>query len=119
MYQSKHDINDPYFKSIYKNVKTHLQSFISIWDEEDVYPIMFEFANYLIENCFDTKVLEKGANFINEALDEGASGTEDLVVLQVFQVMFAHPECSNRFKKYLNNRASIIFHDAYIKWNKA
>jgi len=113
------DINDnKYFMNILENIHNHLPQFVSIWENEDIYPIAFEFGQFLLENKDNREIQDSGKEFINEAIDKGGDETEDLIVLQIFQQIYPDTNFSNVFKLGLSDKASKIFTKFYEEYKK-
>jgi hypothetical protein len=116
MHSKEIDIKDDYFLNILDNIRKYLPSFETIFDKEDIYPIMFEFGNYLIDNIHDIDTVKSCAYFINEAIAKGTSLTEDLVVLQVFQLLYDDRKQFNNFEILLEPKVKTIYEKYYKLW---
>ncbi len=111
--------NDNYYHNFLDNIKRHLPDFITEFDSEDIYPIAFEFSNYLIDNYEDEIILEKCINIINEALEKGRSLTEDLIVLQVFQLLYEDKKKHKDFESYLMGDKKALYIKHYKLWKQS
>lgn len=111
------EIKDEYFNNILRHIRHYLPDFVSIWEDEDViYPIAFELGNYLIENFNDKSILLKGALFVNEALEQGSSEVEDLVVLQIFHLFYENKSRYKDFENFLNPQSKEVYEKFYKLW---
>lgn len=112
-------INDSFYNRILEKISEHFLSFNSVFDKEDViYPILGELGTFITENFHQENIRLQAINFINEAIEQGGSETEDAIVLQVFQKFYEDVTLTNEIKQLLKNKASIVFEKYLNEYNK-
>ena len=98
--------------NFYNEIKTHLKSCVPtfVFDETDeVYLILLEFSQFMIANINNAMQFEACCHFINCAVDDGQSHSEDAIVQQIFQPLYAKKEFTNKTKPFLNEKAVALF----------
>lgn len=112
-------INDSYYNSISEKIHEYFPSFNSIFDEEDgLYLILGELGTFITENFYQEKVRLQAINFINEAIDQGGSETEDAIVLQLFEKFYEDVRLTNDIKMLLGSKALFVFDKYLNEYNK-
>lgn len=112
-------IKDNYYNGILEKIDEFFPSFCSIFDKEDgVYPILSELGTYIIENFELEEIRKSTINFINEAIEQGGSKTEDAIVLQLFQRFYEDDKLSNQIKKSLHPKVLNVFEKYFDEYNK-
>lgn len=108
-------IKDTFYNRIYEKIDEHFPSFTSVFDKEDgIYPILGELGTFIAENFYQENIRLQAINFISEAIEQGASDTEDAIVLQVFQKFYEDTRLTNEIKMLLCDKALSVF-DKYLK----
>ncbi len=112
-------IQDDFHNRILEKVEEYFPSFNSIFDKEDgIYPILGELGTFIIENINREEIKIQTKNFINEAIKQGGTETEDVIVLQLFQKFYADEILSNKIKTLLNLKAVEVFNRYLEEYNK-
>lgn len=103
-------IKDNYYENIIERLGFYNPDFHSIFEKEDgIYLIMGDLANYVLINAKNKDIIENTSKFINEALSMGGSETEDIIVLQLFEVFYESELISNKIRENLDNHSKEIF----------
>jgi len=103
-------INDDFYGQLLSLLRMQVPEFVSVFDEEDgVYPILGEFARFIISNFGKEELMIKCFNFINTAMEKGKHETEDAIVVQIFEQLYGHRELISNVKSYLKGKALEIF----------
>lgn len=103
------------YNDIPKYIRKHIPEFVSIFDDDEIYPLVYELGSYVIDSFSNEKLVIKAAAFINEVLELESSKIEDLIVLQFFQQIY--PLAVNQtvfFKSQLSKKSRHIY-DVYCK----
>ena len=108
------DINsDKYYNKIPKRLQDIIPEFKSMWDEEDVYQMLFEFGEFLLENFENDKVCANCFRFINEALTVGGKKTEDAIFLEVLHLIYPEPDLISKARNKISPSLVDIFDKGY------
>jgi len=106
-------INDEYYNEIIDRLRSIVEEFY--FDETDeLYLIMFEFSQFIIDNVNNEGVFVKCCQFIDDAILRGKDKTEDIIVTQVFQPLYNCKDCIELCRKYFNSN-SLLFFEKYLK----
>jgi hypothetical protein len=112
-------INDSFYNRILEKIDEYFPSFRSVFDTEDgVYPILGELGTFITENFYNDNVRVQTIDFINEAIEQGGSETEDAIVLQLFQKFYEDASLTNEIKMLLDDRALLVFDKYLNEYNK-
>lgn len=111
--------NDDFYENLVQVLNIKVPEFTSLFDEDDgVYPVLGEFGRFLIEYINDNSICTHAQNFINAALMQGGSETEDAIVIQVYQQLYLQEdEIVVKFKSGLNDIALSTFEKYRLKFN--
>jgi len=111
-------IEDNYYNGILEKIDSFFPSFCPIFDKEDgVYPILGELSTYIIENFELEEIRQSTIAFINEAIEQGGTKTEDAIVLQLFQKFYEDDKLTNQIRKQLNHRTLDVFENFFKEYN--
>ncbi len=111
-------INDSFYNRILEKIDEHFPSFKSVFYKEDgIYPILGELGTFITENFYQENVRLQAINFIEEAIEQGGSETEDAIVLQVFQKFYEDETQTNEIRQLLKNKALIVFEKYLNEYN--
>ena len=105
--------SDKYYSTIPKRLRDLIPEFETIWDDEDVYQMLFEFGEFLLENFENDKVCAKCFEFLNEALTEGGNITEDTIFLQVLHLIYPEPHLISKARNKLTPSLVAIYDKGY------
>lgn len=111
-------MQDIYYNNILDEVNKFVPEFQTIFDKEDIYPFMFEFGQFIIENFQNEEILGRSVRFINDALKTSSTLIEDLIVIQIFQQIYSDKKLLIRFKDKLSIQGNIIFDKYYVEYKK-
>ncbi len=112
------NIDDEYFWKILFHIRTHVPEFASIWEEDDVYPIVYEFSEFILNRVENIELRKQVVSFIDEAVEQGRPPTEDLLVLQLFQPLYVNQEWKKFLEENLSNKAVFIFKKYFEAFKK-
>lgn len=107
----------------YNNIKAELRRSVPqfAFDEDDeVYRVMFEFSQYLLEHIGKEEVLRRCCAFINDAVMRGGNATMDVTVLQVFAYIYDRSFYREHCKKYFHKDVIPVFElyfEYYLQYN--
>ncbi|MBN8572951.1 MAG: hypothetical protein J0M05_03475 [Candidatus Kapabacteria bacterium] len=108
-------VNDSFYNRILEEIDAHFPSFKSVFDKEDgIYPILGELGTFIVENFNQENIRLQAIGFINEAIEQGGSETEDAIVLEVFQKIYEDMRLTNEIKMLLSDVTLSVF-DKYLK----
>ena len=99
-----------YYDSIPERLRGLFPGFISDWDDEYVYPILFDLCIYVIENIDDFDIMKKLLAFIHEVFDTNDFKAKEAVRVQIMESAMD----DKRLKLYLDNHLS---GDALVDYN--
>jgi hypothetical protein len=86
-----------------------------VFDKKDgIYPILGELGTFIVENFNQENIRLQAIGFINEAIEQGGSETEDAIVLEVFQKIYEDMRLTNEIKMLLSDVTLSVF-DKYLK----
>lgn len=103
-------IKDDLFDKIVVILKKNIPEFNTVFDIEDgIYPIMGEFANFMIVNENNQELMQKCFAFINQIIENGGSETEDVIAIQIFEKFHENEKMLLLANKYLIGKAREIF----------
>lgn len=105
----------------YNNITIKLTQIVpdfSFDEQDEPYPIMFGFAQFVIDNINNEPVLIKCCKFINDAVLHGGSETETLIVLQVFQCLYYNTMYMERCKSHFSSDTAALFDKYYLEFLK-
>lgn len=111
-------MQDQYYGQILTHIQRHVPEFQTIFDEEDVYPITYEFGRFLIDNIMNDGLLQRASLFIDEAISVGKNMTEDLIVIQVFQLVYENKNIIGKFRKHLSADSTVLFDKCQKEYKK-
>ena len=111
--------NDDFYENLIQALNSKVPEFKSVFDDDDgVYPVLGEFGRFLIEQINDNSIRAHAQNFINAALMQGGSQTEDAIVIQVYQQLYLQEDdIIVKFKSGLNDIALSTFEKYLQKFN--
>ena len=107
--------DDEYYEKIFDRLETLLPDFTP--EEPDHYPILFDFALYMMQNFSDSEILYYSTEFINQCIDDGGPEMEEDMIEQVFNGMYDVPELVERFRPFLTRKSREVFERGMILWN--
>lgn len=110
-------IKDDFYNSITIKLRQIVPDF-SFDEQDEPYPIMFEFARFITDNINNEPVLIKCCRFINEAVLQGGSEAETLIVLQVFQYLYYNTMYMEQCKKHFSPDVTVLFDKYYLEFLK-
>lgn len=111
-------MQDKYYRQILTHIQRYVPEFRTIFDEEDVYPITDEFGRFLIENIMNDELMQRASLFIDEAISVGENMTEDLIVIQVFQLVYEDKNIIAKFRKHLSDDSTLLFDKCQKEYKK-
>lgn len=112
-------IKDDFYNKIIEKIREFFPSFNSVFDKEDgVYLILGELGTFIIDNFNKEEIKIQAINFINEAIEQGGSETEDVIVLQLFQKIYENDTLSNEVSSLLDSKALSVFTKYLKEYNK-
>lgn len=111
-------MKDKYYEDILLNIQRYVPEFKSIFAEDEKYPLMFEFGQFLTVNITNDELLKRAILLIDEALCTGSDLIEDLIVLQVFQLFYQNKDLYLEFRKHLSGSTLVIFEKYHKEYNK-
>ena len=91
-----------YYNSIRKRLRELFPGFTSDYDDELVYPPLYELFIYIINNINNHELTEKLVEFIQEAFSANDSMAEEALRLQILESAME----DERLKSYLSNHLS-------------
>jgi len=107
--------NDNYYNRILDKIDEYFPLFNSVFDKEDgVYPILGELGTFILEKFKQEEIKNQTISFINDAIEQGGSETEDAIVLQLFQKFYDDGNLTDEIGKLLGSKASLVF-TKYLK----
>ncbi|MFB5652847.1 hypothetical protein ACE5IS_19580 [Leptospira wolffii] len=106
--------NDDYFENIRWRLRDLVPEFESIFEDDDIYPILGEFGRFMVENHDSESVFKKGAEFINEALEKGGEDSKTAICLQTFEQIQEDEVATKRVLNLLSQNALEIFKEHCI-----
>ena len=115
------ETKNTYYNNIVTDLFNTVPEFESVFDLDDgVYPIFGEFGRYLISNLKknNSPLLARCFNFISLALNKGCDDVEDLIVLEVFQILYEDEFLTKEATQYLDKKTLSIFNKFLIEYNK-
>lgn len=104
---------DKYYSEIPKRLQAIVPEFKTIWDDEDIYMMLFEFGEFLLQNFENEIVCSNCFRFINEALTEGGNKTEDAIFLQVLHLIYPEPHLISKARNKISPSLVAIFDKGY------
>lgn len=108
-------INDDFYPEI-KNKLLELVPEFEFDGEDEVYLVMSEFSQFIINVIDKHNVFRKCCCFIDEAVSGGGSDTETVLVIQVFQNLFYRKEYVEKCLEVFDLEAKTLFKEYYIKF---
>lgn len=112
-------INDSYYSGILDKIDEYFPLFNSVFDKEDgIYPILGELGRFIMGKFNQEEIKIKTINFINEAIEQGGSETEDALVLQLFQQFYEDKTLSDEIRRLVNPKTLFIFDKYLEEFNK-
>lgn len=112
-------INDNFYNKIFDRISECFPSFKSVFDKEDgVYPVLGELGTFISENFYQENIRQQTNQFINEAIEQGGSETENAIVLQLFQRFYEDVDLTNEIRQLLGKKALIVFEKYLNEYNK-
>lgn len=108
-----------YYNKVTDDVELYFPQFSSVFDkDDDVYPILGDLGNYIIEHINKPEVIIQAATFINNALKQECTKTEDAIVIQLFQQFYANDEATKQIRILLSDKAMKIYDNYYFEYKK-
>lgn len=112
-------ISDNFYNRIFDRISEYFPSFSSVFDKEDgVYPILGELGTFISENFYQGNIRKQTAQFIDEAIEQGGSETENAVVLQLFHRFYDDVDLTHEIRKLLGDKSLIVFDKYLNEYNK-
>lgn len=103
-------ISDDFYNKIFDKIIKYFPSFNSVYDKEDgIYPILGELSTFISENFYQENIRKQTAQFIDEAIEQGGSETENAIVLQLFHRFYEDVDLTNEIRKLLGSKSLIVF----------
>lgn len=100
-------------------MELYFPQFSSVFDKDDgAYPVLGDLGNYIIEHINKPEVLMQAAFFINHALKQECTKTEDAIVMQLFQQFYANDEATKQIRALLSDKAKKIYDNDYLEYKK-
>jgi len=112
-------IKDEYYPNIISHLKLIVPEFKTIFDDDEIYPALASFSEFLISNVEKDGLFNKCIMFINEAIERGKHSTEDVIVLQVFQLIYKNDDVIEKIKPKLSKEAILLFNKFLLLTNKS
>lgn len=110
--------NDDYYAEIPENLRRSVPEFSSIWEDHNIYLMLFEFGEFFIQNINDEKIRIHLIKFINDALENGGYMTEDAVVVQIFHQIYEFPELFDKVKASMSEKSTVVFDRFYEEYKR-
>jgi len=109
-------IRDDYFDKIVSELEIFVPEFTTVFEKEDgMYPILGDFGRFLCDNINNSDIVKKSFSFINHALTQGGSDTEDIIVIQIFEKIYEKKDLIEIAKSFLSDKSLSIFNRFNIK----
>ncbi len=103
---SNENLQDKYYKNILANIKKHLPEFSTNFENDEQYLVVFELGQFLIDNFSNKDIFLRGIKFIDEALSEGKSPTEEVLAVELFDQFYDKEEMLYSLKEQLSNKSA-------------